>query len=97
VVFVPLGEVFLAGDGTMANTNAMDREYRSPLRKLVRFFEVSRDQWKAKHHTVKTELKLEQNQRRAVERSRAKWRAKAEDAQQRLRDLELKLQQQQKS
>jgi uncharacterized protein (DUF3084 family) len=54
--------------------------YLSPLRKLVRFFEFSRDQWKAKHHAVKKQLKLAQNQIRAVEKSRAKWRQDAENA-----------------
>ena len=57
-----------------------EMEYSSPLRKLVRFFESSRDQWKAKHHEVKKQLKLSQNQIRAVEKSRAKWRQDAENA-----------------
>ncbi len=57
-----------------------EMEYISPLRKLVRFFESSRDQWKAKHHEVKKQLKLAQNQIRAVEKSRAKWRKDAENA-----------------
>ena len=55
-------------------------DYRSPARKLVRFFEASRDQWKVKHHEVKKELKLAKNQIRAVEKSRAKWRRDAEEA-----------------
>jgi|TARA_Y100000310_G_C20636918_1_gene791680 uncharacterized protein (DUF3084 family) len=57
-----------------------EMEYVSPLRKLVRFFESSRDKWKAKHHEVKKQLKLAQNQIRAVEKSRAKWRQDAENA-----------------
>jgi len=81
----------------MAVTNTMEREYRSPMRKLVPFFQESRDQWKAKHHAVKKELKREQNQRRAVEKSRAAWRAKADAAEQRARELEVELQQAQKS
>ena len=81
----------------MAVSDTMEREYRSPMRKLVRFFEKSRDQWKAKHHALKEELKREQNQRRAVEKSRAAWRAKAEAAEQRAHELEVGLQQAQKS
>ena len=46
----------------------------------MRFFESSRNQWKAKHHEVKKQLKLAQNQIRAVEKSRAKWRQDAENA-----------------
>ena len=57
---------------------SQEMEYVSPLRKLVRFFESSRDKWKAKHHEVKKQLKLAQNQIRAVEKSRAKWRQDAE-------------------
>lgn len=55
-------------------------DYVSPIRKLVRSFESSRDRWKAKHHEVKKQLKLAQNQIRAVEKSRAKWRQDAEHA-----------------
>lgn len=81
----------------MAEIKAMESEHRSPMKKLVRFFETSRNQWKSKHHSVKIELKREQNQRRAVEKSRASWKAKAEQAKQRVRELELELRQMQKS
>jgi hypothetical protein len=74
----------------------MEREYRSPVRKLLAFFEKSRDAWKAKHHAVKVALKREQNQARAVEKSRAAWRTRAEAAEERVRELELELQQAQK-
>lgn len=80
----------------MAVIETMECEYKSPVRKLLPMFKKSRDQWKAKHHAVKEELKLEQNQRRAVEKSRAAWRAKAEAAEQRARELEVQLQQEQK-
>jgi lipopolysaccharide export system protein LptC len=33
---------------------ANEKTYRSPQRKLVRFFERSRDQWKAKSQAAKT-------------------------------------------
>lgn len=56
------------------------KEYTSPTRKLLRFFESSRDGWKAKYQEVKKQLKLAQNQIRAVEKSRARWRQDAEDA-----------------
>ncbi len=57
-----------------------EKEYTSPTRKLVRFFESSRNKWKAKHHGVKEQFKLAQNQIRAVEKSRGKWRQDAENA-----------------
>ena len=57
-----------------------EHELKSPVRKLVVFFQNSRDQWKAKHHELKTRLKIGQNQVRAVERSRENWRRRAEAA-----------------
>lgn len=57
-----------------------DREWKSPVRKLLAFFEKSRDQWKAKHHDLQSRLKKEQNQVRAVEKSRESWRLRAEAA-----------------
>ena len=57
-----------------------ERELKSPDRKLVPFFQNSRDQWRAKHHELKTRLKKEQNQVRAVEKSRQHWRQRAEAA-----------------
>lgn len=57
-----------------------ERQLKSPVRKLLSFFENSRDQWKAKHHDLKTRLKKEQNQVRAVEKSRESWRLRAEAA-----------------
>ena len=37
------------------------KSYKSPVRKLMRFFEKSHNRWKAKHHQVKQELKRCQN------------------------------------
>ena len=54
-----------------------EMEYSSPAHKLIKFFRSSRDNWKTKHQQVKRELKLAQNQVRAVEKSRAKWRQAA--------------------
>jgi peptidoglycan hydrolase CwlO-like protein len=54
---------------------------------LVRFFERSRDRWKAKQQKLKEERKLLLNQVRAVEKSRAEWRQRASEAQQRATEL----------
>jgi septal ring factor EnvC (AmiA/AmiB activator) len=56
-----------------------EMEYSSPVHKLVAFFRSSRDKWKAKHQELKKELKRAQNQARAVEKSRARWRQDAEN------------------
>ena len=75
----------------MAASETTEDSFKSPSRKLVRFFKKSRDSWKVKHQTLKKELKLEQNQRRAVEKSREAWRDKARAADQRVRELERQL------
>jgi hypothetical protein len=71
--------------------------WKSPLPKLVRFFQRSRDGWKAKYAAKKQQCKLMGNQVRAVEKSRAQWRQAAEQAQQQVRELQRELEQSQKS
>lgn len=70
------------------------RRFRSPLAKLVRFFERSRDKWKQKFRDAKVAMKRLSNQVRAVERSRARWRQLARDAQRRLVQLEREVEEQ---
>lgn len=66
-------------------------QFSSPVVKLVRFFEQSRDRWKAKHHELKKKSKRLENQTRAVEKSRARWRDRARTAEQRLAELECEI------
>jgi lipopolysaccharide export system protein LptC len=61
--------------------------FKSPVRKLVKFFRKSRDGWKAKCQEAKTLNKRLATQVRAVEKSRAAWRRKAELAERELRDM----------
>lgn len=67
--------------------------FASPAAKLVRFFENSRDQWKAKHHQLKIDCKRLENQTRAVERSREQWRQRSRAAEQRVKELEREIEQ----
>jgi gas vesicle protein len=62
--------------------------FTSPLRKLVRFFQRSRDAWKAKCQRAKETCKRLSNQVRAVEKSRQHWKEVAQQAQRTIRDLE---------
>ena len=74
---------------------AMERsteDLKSPLRKLVRFFQRSRNRWKAKYRALKDECRLMGNQVRAVEKSREKWRQQVQQAQQQVRQLQQELQ-----
>lgn len=51
-----------------------EKTYRSPQRKLVKFFERSRDQWKAKSRAAKTALKrLGRTRLRRVEERNATY------------------------
>jgi hypothetical protein len=81
-----------------------EKGYRSPQRKLVKFFERSRDRGKAKSRVAKTVLKRQGTRLRRLERSNvdsqhqlaalqtqvAEWRAKPEEAEQELRALKKK-------
>lgn len=53
--------------------------YRSPQRKLVRFFEKSRDKWKAKARESKRIIKRFKNRVSFLEKSKENWKRKAEE------------------
>jgi hypothetical protein len=53
--------------------------YRSPMRKLVRFFEQSRDQWKEKCRQAKRENNSLKIRLAAMKESRDRWKAKAKE------------------
>jgi len=53
------------------------KEYKSPRRKLVKFFEKSRDQWKAKCSDAKAMVKKQNNRIRFLQASKEKWKTKA--------------------
>lgn len=67
------------------------QEFKSPPRKLIRFFQRSRDQWKQKHHEVKRACKKLGTQVAAVEKSRRLWRTRAKRLEARVRELEAAL------
>ena len=83
---------------------ANEKIYRSPQRKLVKFFERSRDQWKAKSRAAKTMLKRLGTRLRRLERSTvayeqqlaalqtqvAEWQAKHEQTARELEELKKK-------
>jgi hypothetical protein len=53
--------------------------YRSPIRKLLRLFERSRDQWKEKCQQAKRENNSLKIRLAAMKESRDRWKAKAEE------------------
>jgi hypothetical protein len=65
------------------------KEYSSPLRKLVVFFERSRDGWKQKYQQARVLIRSLRGRVRSLERSRDHWK-------QRARQLQAELTQQKK-
>ncbi len=59
----------------MANT-----EFRSPLRKLVGFFQASRDNWKEKCQRVKYQFKLLKRRFENLQKNRDLWQQRSRDA-----------------
>ena len=59
--------------------DAKDKPYKSPIRKLVHFFENSRDQWKAKHHQAKADVKRLNNRVRFLENSKGQIKKQVEE------------------
>lgn len=64
-----------------------NKTYRSPKRKLVRFFEKSRDQWKAKYLEVKKRIKRQQNRIRFLERSKEQYKEKVRELEAEVEEL----------
>ncbi len=56
-----------------------EQSYKSPIRKLVRFFEKSRDQWKAKCLDAKATAKGLRHRIRYLEQSKVEWKTKAKE------------------
>ena len=53
------------------------QDYKSPLRKLVKFFEQSRNQWKEKSIEAKSTIKRLSNRVRYLETTKEEWKQKA--------------------
>ena len=62
--------------------------YKSPLRKLVQFFEKSRDSWKAKSLANKKENRQLKKKLRTLETSKKKWKDEAINLRKQLKNLE---------
>jgi chromosome segregation ATPase len=66
-------------------------EYRSPPHKIIAFLKKGRDDLRVKYRELMEQRRTAENQVRAVEKSRAMWRARAEAAEAELRELKKKL------
>jgi chromosome segregation ATPase len=66
--------------------------FRSPLRKLLRFFVRSRDGWKRKCQQAKWRVQLLGNRVRKLTVSRDRWKEKAQSLRSELARVEAELQ-----
>ena len=66
------------------NQSSEDKKYKSPSRKLVKFFEKSRDNWKAKYQDLKYKMKLMQNKIRYLEKRKTHLNQRIKELQQEL-------------
>lgn len=64
-------------------------DYKSPLRKLVKFFEQSRNKWKEKYQDAKKTIKRLSNRVRYLETSKEQWKQKAIRADKELKQLKV--------
>jgi predicted RNase H-like nuclease (RuvC/YqgF family) len=81
----------------MSRCDALEQhaaEHSSPARVLVRFFEKSRDRWKAKYKKLQERIKAFRTECRDLRRSRDRWRAKAEALERKIEKLHTKLREQ---
>lgn len=62
--------------------------YTSPQRKLVKFFEKSRNKWKARCLNAQATLRQVKNRASWLEQSRDNWKARARQLADRVRELE---------
>jgi len=67
-----------------------DKVYKSPVRKLARFFEKSRDQWKAKCREAKATIKYLKSRVRFLEDSRDRWKSRAQELEAQVKQMEAK-------
>lgn len=66
-------------------------EYRSPPHKVLAFLKKGRDALRVKYRELMEQRRVAENQVRAVEESRAQWRARAEAAEAELSALKKRL------
>lgn len=67
--------------------------YKSPRGKLLRFFQRSRDQWKAKCLVAKVRLKQLKHRLGYLEQSKQAWKARAQQQATELAELRARLEQ----
>ena len=70
------------------------KQYRSPIRKLVKFFEQSRDNWREKCLEAKRRVKLLHTKVADLQASRQRWKQEAKQLRAELAQLREELEEQ---
>ena len=70
--------------------------YKSPQRKLVNFFERSRNKWKAKYTEAKDKLKRLETRIRYLEKSKAQYKEEVKELKRKLGQSQYPLEREQK-
>jgi len=68
-----------------------EKKYKSPLKKLVKFFEESRDKWKEKYVEKSKELKRVTNRIYDLETRKEHWKKRALEAEQKLKEPDIQV------
>jgi predicted nucleic acid-binding Zn-ribbon protein len=72
------------------NSKSESKIYKSPVQKLFRFFEASRDKWKDKCLTAKYQIKLLTNRIRYLEKCKKDLSNKVKELEKELKQLKEK-------
>lgn len=70
--------------------------FKSPMRKLVNFFEKSRNQWKSKYIEAQKVIKYYKNKIVFLEKSKESWKARAKELKAQTQELNGKIAQMKK-
>lgn len=73
------------------------KQYRSPTKKLMKFFENSRDKWKKKCLDSKQRVKLLHTKVADLQASRERWKKEAKELRSEITQLRAELQEQKTS
>ena len=65
-----------------------EKTYKSPIKKLVTFFEKSRDNWKDKYLKKKIDLKRAKNQINDLKQRKEDWKDRAIKAENELKEID---------
>jgi len=68
-----------------------EKKYKSPLKKLVNFFEESRDKWKEKYVEKSKELKRVTNRIYDLETRKEHWKKRALEAERKLKESDIQV------